>query len=113
MCTKAGLRRVDQTTERMPFDRFRPHVFSLVSVQRNAPAMSGVYGLSNAREWLLIAETDNIKASLVRHLQESRTALREQEPTGFVFEVCPPHARQMRRNTLTEEYDPMFGSFAD
>jgi hypothetical protein len=87
-------------------------LFTRFGAAKRAGDVRGVRTLQR-EEWLLIAETDNIKASLVRHLQESRTALREQEPTGFVFEVCPPHARQMRRNTLTEEYDPMFGSFAD
>ena len=93
----------------MPFNRFFPYAFSLVSVQRNAPAMSGVYGLSNAREWLFIGETDNIKASLVRHLQGTHTPLLEREPTGFTFELCSPHDRQGRKSQLIEEYEPFFG----
>jgi len=92
----------------MPFDRFMPHAFSLTSVQRNAPALSGVYGLSNAREWLLVGETDNIRAALLGHLQETHTPLLEREPTGFSFELCVSHNRVARQERLTQEYQPVF-----
>ena len=91
----------------MPFDRFVPHAFSLVSVQRNAPASSGVYGLSNAREWLLVGEADNIKAALLRHLQETPTPLLEREPTGFIFELCVSCDRLARQEELLQEYQPV------
>ena len=93
----------------MPFNRFVPHAFSLVSVQRNAPGLPGVYGLSNAREWLLVEETDNIKAALLGHLQETHTALLEREPTGFTFELCVSCNRAARQERLTQEYQPVFG----
>jgi hypothetical protein len=92
----------------MPFDRFMPHAFSLTSVQRNAPALPGLYGLSNAREWLLVGETDNIQAALLGHLQETHTPLLEREPTGFSFELCVSHNRVARQERLTQEYQPVF-----
>ena len=92
----------------MPFDRFAPHAFSLVSVRNNAPALSGVYGLSNAREWLLVGETDNIKAALLRRLEEKHRSGLEREPTGFVFELCAPQNRVARQDRLIEEYQPVF-----
>jgi hypothetical protein len=91
----------------MPFDRFTPHNFSLVSVQRNAPALSGVYGISNAREWIFVGETDNIKASLIGHLQETHTPLLERGPTGFIFELCLPYNRLARQERLIQEYQPV------
>lgn len=91
----------------MPFDRFVPYTFSLISVQKNAPALSGVYGLSNAREWIFVGETDNIKATLIRHLQETHTPLLERGPTGFVFELCAPHNRPARQERLIQEYEPV------
>ncbi len=94
----------------MPFDRFVPHTFSLISVQRNAPELSGIYGLSNAREWILIGETDNIKAALIRCLQGTHTPILERGPTGFTFELCAPHDRPSRLKRLTEEYEPIFSS---
>jgi len=92
----------------MPFDRFVPHTFSLVSVQRNAPALSGVYGLSNAREWLFVGETDNIKAALLQHLQEPHASLAGREPTGFIFEICVSYNRVARQEGLIKEYQPLF-----
>ena len=91
----------------MPFDRFVPHTFSLISVQKNAPALSGVYGLSNAREWILVGETDDIKATLLRHLQETHTPLLEREPTGFIFELSVPCNRLARQERLIQEYHPV------
>ena len=91
----------------MPFDRFVPYTFSLVSVKKNAPASAGVYGLSNAREWILVGETDNIRAALISHLQETHTPLLEREPTGFVLELCLPYNRVARQERLIQEYQPV------
>ena len=91
----------------MPFDRFVPYTFSLISVQKNAPALSGVYGLSNAREWILVGETDNIKTALLGHLQETHTPLLERGPTGFTFELCVSYNRVARQEGLIQEYQPV------
>ncbi len=91
----------------MPFDRFVPYTFSLISVRKNAPASSGVYGLSNAREWVFVGETDNIKATLLGHLQETHTPLLERGPTGFIFELCVPYNRLARQEQLIREYEPV------
>jgi hypothetical protein len=97
----------------MPFDRFIPYTFSLISVQKNAPALSGVYGLSNAREWIFVGETDNIKATLLGHLRETHTPLLERGPTGFIFELCASHNRPGRQKRLIEEYLPVFSPLRD
>jgi len=68
--------------------------------------MSGVYGITNAREWIYIGETDNIQGSLLTHLQEARTKLMKREPTGFVFEVCDQASRTSRMGRLVVEYGP-------
>jgi hypothetical protein len=46
----------------MPFEQFTPRSLTPASVRANAPAASGIYGLSNAREWVYLGETDNCKA---------------------------------------------------
>jgi len=92
----------------MPFDNFRPYTFSLVSVRNNAPDAPGVYGLSNAREWILVGEADSIQGALLHHLQETHTSLLERQPTGFTFEVCAPHNRARRMTRLIAEYQPFF-----
>ena len=90
----------------MPFDQFTPQSLTTVSVRANAPAASGIYGISNAREWIYIGESDNIKASLLSHLQRRDSALMQMHPTGFVYEYCDPAARPARQNGLVVEYGP-------
>jgi hypothetical protein len=90
----------------MPFNQFTPRNFTNDAVQMYAPVMSGVYGISNAREWIYIGETDNIQSSLLNHLHEINTPLTKREPTGFVFEVCEQARRASRQGRLVSEYGP-------
>ena len=85
----------------MPFDRNFPRTFSAPSIRQYAPAYSGVYGLSNARGWVYIGESDNIQESLLAHLSAAGDA------TGFVFEICDPALRAKRWDRLIHEYEPV------
>ena len=67
----------------VPFEQFTPRSFTPVSVRANAPTASGIYGVSNAREWIFIGETDNIQASLLQDLQQGNSALLKRLPTGL------------------------------
>ncbi len=91
----------------MPFEEFTPRSFTAVSVRANAPAASGIYGVSNAREWIFIGQTDNIRASLLHELHLSDSAILKRYPTGFVFELCVPAERLARQNRLIFEYGPV------
>ena len=91
----------------MPFEQFTPRSLTPVSVRANAPAASGIYGVSNAREWIYIGETDNIQASLLNDLGQRDSALLKRRPTGFVFELCDPAARLARQDRLILEYEPV------
>lgn len=90
----------------MPFDQPIPWPFIPADVQSYAPAAPGVYGLSNAREWLYIGETDDIQAALLAHLRESDTPLRNRHPTEFVFEICELELRSARQDRLILECEP-------
>lgn len=90
----------------MPFANFIAHVFKGAAVQMNAPALSGVYGLSNASGWIYVGETDNIKARLLEHLQYPDVILQDKHPTGFCFELCHPYNRVARQNRLILELKP-------
>jgi hypothetical protein len=90
----------------MPFEQFTPRSFTSEAVQSYAPVASGVYGISNAREWIYIGETDNIQDTLLAHLQQIGTSLMKRQPTGFVFEVCAGVRRQGRQGRLVLEYKP-------
>jgi hypothetical protein len=91
----------------MPFEQFTPRSFTPVSVRANAPTASGIYGVSNAREWIFIGETDNIQASLLQDLQQGNSALLKRLPTGFVFELCVAAERRARQDRLILEYEPV------
>ncbi len=84
-----------------------PYTFSNVSVRAHAPAASGVYGISNSREWIYIGETDNIQERLLQHLAEISTELKARAPTGFVYELCERHARPSRQDRLVMQYEPV------
>ena len=90
----------------MPFNQFIPRNFTPDSVHLYAPVASGVYGISNAREWIYIGESDNIQSALLTHLQGADTSLMKREPTGFVFETCDQAHRSARQDRLVTEYGP-------
>ena len=90
----------------MPFEPRIPRNFAASDVREHAPALSGVYGISNAHEWIYIGETDNIQNALIEHLQERNTALQNRKPTGFAFEICDRARRASRQDRLVLEYEP-------
>jgi len=90
----------------MPFNQVMPRPFMSNAVQTYAPAASGLYGITNAREWIYIGETDDIHGALLAHLQEGDTQLMKRQPTGFVFEVCDRSRRPARQDRLVLEYEP-------
>lgn len=90
----------------MPFEQFVPRSFTPVSVRASAPAASGLYGVSNAQEWIYIGETDNIQTALL-DLQGGDSAPLKRCPTAFVFELCEPAGRRARQDRLILEYEPV------
>ena len=97
----------------MPFAPPMPRSFTNVSVRMNAPAAPGVYGISNAREWIYIGQTENIQAALMGHLGDMGTAIMSRRPTGFIFEVCDLAGRPARLNRLVREYRPTCNQLAE
>lgn len=91
----------------MPFEYPAGHVFSAVSINRNAPAQEGVYGISNAREWIFIGVARDIRAALLKHLHETNTTLASRHPTGFTFELQAPVGQVARLERLIREYRPI------
>ena len=90
----------------MPFQQHLPRPFTARTVHEYAPVLSGVYGISNSREWLYIGETEDIQGALLAHLQAPSTELMKSTPTGFVFEVCAGGRRPARQDLLVREYGP-------
>ena len=90
----------------MSFAECAARSFTAVSIQKNAPESSGVYGLSNGREWIFIGEASNIRARLIEHLNEVDTVLARRSPTGFTFELCSPTERITRQDSLVRQFEP-------
>jgi|KBSMisStaDraftv2_1062788.scaffolds.fasta_scaffold505889_1 hypothetical protein len=90
----------------MSFTECAARSFTAVSIQKNAPESSGVYGLSNGHEWIFIGEAANIRARLMEHLEEPDTALTNRKPTGFTFEECPVGDRVFRQDMLVRQFEP-------
>ena len=97
----------------MSFAECAAQSFTAVSVRKNAPECSGVYGLSNGSEWIFIGEASNIRARLMEHLQETDTVLTNRRPTGFMFEECPPHNRVFRQDALVRQFEPFCNRLPD
>ena len=90
----------------LPFESRFARAFTAVNIEREAPAASGVYGISNAKNWLFIEETEDIRASLMAYLANSGGPSTEQ-PSGFSFELSPSYNRTARRDRLIAELAPL------
>lgn len=90
----------------MPFEQVFPRSFNENAIRRFAPAISGVFGISNATQWIFIGESDNIQSTLLDLLVSASAPLHRREPTGFVFEVCDRVRRTERMGRLILEYHP-------
>ena len=90
----------------MPFKVITPRTFTPAGVQAYAPQASGVYGITNAREWIYIGVAGDIRAALLAHLQDAGTAVMKRGPLGFVYELCDGPRQSARQDRLVLEYEP-------
>ena len=90
----------------MPFESRFARAFTAVNIERDAPAASGVYGVSNAKNWIFIEETENIRGSLMEYLANANGSPANQ-PSGFSFELSPSYNRTARRDRLIAELAPI------
>src|SRR5258708_1044930 len=91
----------------MPFENQITLAFTFASVRKNAPALSGVYGLASAAEWIFVGESNDMQNHLLQHVEESGTLLKGRKPTGFTFELCAPAGRMARQSSLVRELEPV------
>lgn len=91
----------------MPFQPISPHRFSAASVRTYAPSAPGVYGLSNASEWIYIGAADDIQTALLSYFDRPERQIMRFAPSGFVFEVCWPQDHDDRVRRLVTEYSPV------
>jgi hypothetical protein len=91
----------------MPFENHGNRSFTTMSIGKNAPRASGVYGLADASQWIYVGETADIHGELLRHLQNPHEFLKEHPPSGFTFELSAAGLRVGRQNQLVWELGPI------
>jgi hypothetical protein len=91
----------------MPFARRSSYSFTAASIRQNAPAGGGIYGLSNARNWIYIRAVDDIRAALLAHLNERNPISDFRSVAGFSFEVCDTVDQSQRCSRLIQELHPV------
>jgi hypothetical protein len=91
----------------VPFERLLPRSFTASSIRDFAPTVPGVYGISNARQWLYIGETENIQGALTQHLLDIESPITGHGAKGFVYEICSAERKHERCARLTLEYSPL------
>ena len=91
----------------MPFQNHGNRAFNAMSIRKNAPASSGVYGLADSQGWILVGDTADIRTELMQYLRNPSTLLQQYPPSGFTFEESGPESRQTRRNQLVQELSPL------
>jgi excinuclease UvrABC nuclease subunit len=91
----------------MPFENHGNRSFTTISIGKNAPTASGVYGLADASQWIYVGEAANIQADLLRHLQNPHSFLRKHPPSGFTYELSAEGQRSERQNQLVQELEPI------
>jgi hypothetical protein len=90
----------------MPWSDTNGHRFTLESLSANAPDTPGVFGLFNERGWVFIGKSLNLRHGLNTCLAQAPRFWHENEPTGFIFEVCSGSECEELRDQLTLEYTP-------
>jgi len=86
--------------------RYLNYKLTRESIIQNAPAASGVYGLFSAF-WICVGEAEDLRASLLQHLESDNPCICHYRPSGFAFELAAPDTRHARRQELVRELEPM------
>jgi len=76
------------------------------SVLRNAPEVSGIYGLCNGDQWVYIGHTSSLRKALLEYLRGQMPYVLQWQPRHFMFEVLPYKERISRQKALVAHYQP-------
>jgi hypothetical protein len=86
--------------------------FGFQAVRTQAPEASGIYTLYTSRRWIYVGESDDIRQSLFRHLNDTDGCLAQRGPLSFSFEIAPAKERVARQRALVEVLSPVCQSEA-
>jgi hypothetical protein len=80
--------------------------FTFEAVREKVPSASGVYSIYTAERWVYVGESDDIRQSLFRHLNEPSEAMTRFGQLSFSFELAPAADRKGRQQAMIEEFEP-------
>ena len=88
----------------MPWQSGHYYLFSKLFIRAVVPSESGVFGLYNSHEHVVIGETENLRKTLLRiHTDMARFGF--DRPAGFTFEISPAEVRRTRLKALLREHE--------
>lgn len=90
----------------MAFSYPIPRPFNEHGIWVHAPAVPGMFGVSNSRGWIRVGRATNIREALLDCLRDREPAFLDCGPTGFVFEPCATEIQVNRGVQLIAEYHP-------
>jgi len=86
------------------------YTFGYAGVRQRAPEASGVYVIYSSSRWVHVGESDDIRSSLLGHLNESAPCMDGLGPLSFGFELWNDVERVARRLALVAELAPSCGT---
>jgi hypothetical protein len=82
------------------------YAFTYAGVHQ-APNASGLYTIYSPQRWVYVGESDDIRRSLYRLLNDPTGWMDRLGPLSFSFERLPPDERSARQQALVEELNPV------
>jgi hypothetical protein len=76
------------------------YLLGYAAVHQMAPVASGVYTIYSPTRWVCVGESDDIRGSLLRHLNDSAGCMNRLGPLSFSFELGTKVERMARWHTL-------------
>ena len=76
------------------------------AVLERAPGTSGVYAVFTSRRWVYVGESNDIRQSLFRHLNDAPAPMHRFGPLSFSVEIAPVGERVSRQRALLAELRP-------
>ena len=90
----------------MAYENSETYAFAYQAVQAKAPNASGVYTIYSSQQWVYVGESDDIRQSLFRHLNEPDACIARRGPLSFSFEMVPAAERVSRQQALVTALAP-------
>ena len=86
--------------------RDESYAFTYAGVHE-APDASGLYTIYSPQRWVYVGESDDIRRSLYRLLNDSSVWMDRLGPLSFSFERLPPDERSACQEALVAELKPL------